>query len=61
MSAISPSLQQEGISHHVQQYQFMGWTMEFLPTVPTFVSFLCDVLKEMETLEKNQRLLVHDT
>jgi protein tyrosine phosphatase len=49
-----------GISQKVTQYQFVGWTSQFLPPVPTFVSFVCDVLNKVETLKKNQKALIHD-
>ncbi len=34
--------------------------MEFLPSVPTFVSFVSEVLEAVECFEKNQKLLIHD-
>jgi protein tyrosine phosphatase len=50
-----------GISQKVTQYRFEGWTSQYLPPVPSFVSFVCDVLKEVEALQRNQKALVHDT
>ena len=57
----SSSHQVDGVTHRVQQYQFIGWATQFFPSVPTFVDFLCDVLKEADSLQKKQRLLIHDT
>lgn len=51
---------QIGISQKVTQYQFVGWTAQQQPPVPSFVSFVCDVLKGVETLQKNQKALIHD-
>ena len=54
--------QQDGITHRIQQYQFIGWTNQFFPSIPSFVDFLRDVLKKTKTdhLQRKQRLLVHD-
>ena len=51
---------QIGISQKVTQYQFVGWTTQFLPPVSQFISFVCDVLKGVDTLQKKQKALVHD-
>lgn len=52
---------QEGISHDVVQYQFMGWTMQYLPRVPDFVTFVCEVLRKVDTTDRNCKTMVHDT
>ena len=50
-----------GMSQKVTQYQFVGWTRQYRPPVPMFVSFVCDVLNGVELLQKNETALVHDT
>ncbi len=60
-SLIVLSPPQEGISHQVMQYQFMGWTTERLPRVPDFAAFMCDVLKRVDTTDRNKKTIVHDT
>lgn len=57
----------EGISHQLVQYQFMGWTTQYLPRVPDFVSFVCDVLQKVDLpkatspLDRTSKVMVHDT
>jgi protein tyrosine phosphatase len=50
-----------GVSQKVMHYQFVGWSSTFLPPVPTFVSFVCDVLEGVEGLQRNKKALIHDT
>lgn len=39
----------------------MGWTEQYLPRVPDFVSFVCDVIKVVDTpADSKSKVLVHD-
>ena len=51
---------QDGTFRNIGHFQFEGWTVERLPPVTSFVSFVSDVLKGVESFDKNQKLLVHD-
>lgn len=52
---------QNGISHKLVQYQFMGWMENNFPRVPDFVKFVCDVLNGVRNMKENKKMLMHDT
>ena len=52
---------QDGVFRRVVQFHFIGWTTQFLPSVPDFVGFMINVMERAESLKKNQRVLTHDT
>lgn len=52
---------QDGISHQLVQFQFMGWMENSFPRVPDFVKFVCDVLDGFHEMEGNKKVLMHDS
>ena len=57
----TPPPLQDGISHKLVQYQFMGWMENNFPRVPDFVKFVCDVLHGVRNIKGNKKVLMHDT
>ena len=51
---------QDGTFHNIEHFQFEGWTVEQLPPVTSFVGFVSEVLKGVESFNTSQKLLVHD-
>ena len=53
---------QTGSTHHIMQYEFIGWTADKMPDVAGFVRFVYDIAGRIdEGHYTNNSILVHDT